>query len=173
VNENNLALTKTGAGTLTLTGNSTQGGGTTVSGGRLAVNGSLTSNVTVNAGGNLGGSGKRRERVDDENVDVAVRQAGGVEVGVPEQGEDGRREQRPGVGGGDQRTGGRRAGAAAGVGEYQVDNEREREPANHHREAGDQRRPVLPGGPHRREPRESRNQRQVPVPARGGAEADH
>src|SRR5262245_12084867 len=50
------AVTKIGAGTLTLTGNSTHLGGTFVSGGRLLVNGSVGS-VFVAAGGTLGGTG--------------------------------------------------------------------------------------------------------------------
>ncbi len=51
------ALTKSGTGTLILTGSNTYGGPTTVDGGRLAVNGSIASTVTVNAGGTLGGTG--------------------------------------------------------------------------------------------------------------------
>jgi outer membrane autotransporter protein len=50
-------LTKLGPGTLFLTGTSTYTGATTIDGGTLAVNGSITSDVTVNAGGALGGSG--------------------------------------------------------------------------------------------------------------------
>ena len=51
-------LTKTGAGTLTLTGISTLTGGTTVAGGALSVTGSLASSaVTVNSGTSLAGSG--------------------------------------------------------------------------------------------------------------------
>ncbi|WP_054479281.1 autotransporter-associated beta strand repeat-containing protein, partial [Achromobacter sp. 2789STDY5608615] len=51
-------LTKDGSANLTLTGNNTVGGGTTVNGGTLLVNGTLGGrNVTVNAGGSLGGSG--------------------------------------------------------------------------------------------------------------------
>lgn len=52
-------LLKTGAGTLTLAGNSTYAGATTVSAGRLLVNGSIASSslTTVESGGTLGGNG--------------------------------------------------------------------------------------------------------------------
>ena len=50
-------LTKTGDGTLNLTGDNSYTGPTTVSGGKLAVNGSITSPVTVTDGGALGGNG--------------------------------------------------------------------------------------------------------------------
>lgn len=54
-----LGLTKTGGGSLTLTGINTYSGLTTVSQGLLIVNGELTaSNVLVSGGGILGGSGK-------------------------------------------------------------------------------------------------------------------
>ena len=54
-----LALAKTGAGTLTLTGSNTYTGATTIDGGKLVVNGSIANSslTTVNAGGTLGGSG--------------------------------------------------------------------------------------------------------------------
>jgi outer membrane autotransporter protein len=50
-------LTKNGTGKLNLTGTSSVGGGTTINDGGFAVNGHLTSNVTVNKGGTLSGSG--------------------------------------------------------------------------------------------------------------------
>jgi autotransporter-associated beta strand protein len=50
-------LTKNGAGTLTLTGNSTYTGLTTVTAGTLQLDGSVASNLTVQAGGRLIGSG--------------------------------------------------------------------------------------------------------------------
>ncbi|MGS1018338.1 autotransporter domain-containing protein [Allosphingosinicella humi] len=50
-------LNKTGDGVLNLTGNSTYSGPTEINGGTLAVNGSIVSDVTVNAGGKLGGTG--------------------------------------------------------------------------------------------------------------------
>ena len=53
----NGSLTKSGVGTLNLTGNSTYAGPTTINGGILAVNGSITSPVNVVSGGTLGGPG--------------------------------------------------------------------------------------------------------------------
>jgi autotransporter-associated beta strand protein len=50
-------LTKNGAGTLTLSGNSTYTGLTTVTVGTLQLDGSIAGNVTVQAGGRLTGSG--------------------------------------------------------------------------------------------------------------------
>jgi len=51
-------FTKTGEGTLNFTGDSSYTGPTAVNGGTLAVNGSIVSDVTVNAGGTLGGNGR-------------------------------------------------------------------------------------------------------------------
>jgi autotransporter-associated beta strand protein len=59
VNQNNLALVKAGAGTLTLTGSSSYGGGTTVNAGKLLVgNGAAlgTGDVTLNDGATLSNS---------------------------------------------------------------------------------------------------------------------
>ncbi|WP_297809321.1 autotransporter domain-containing protein [uncultured Methylophaga sp.] len=50
-------VTKSGSGTLTLTGNNSYTGTTTVNSGLLAVNGTLVGATTVNTGGSLGGSG--------------------------------------------------------------------------------------------------------------------
>ena len=51
-------LTKTGLGTVILSGNNTYSGATAVNGGRLIVNGSQSSSaVTVNSAGSLGGTG--------------------------------------------------------------------------------------------------------------------
>ncbi|WP_273876911.1 autotransporter-associated beta strand repeat-containing protein, partial [Serratia marcescens] len=50
-------LTKQGIGTLVLTGNNTYSGPTLVNQGRLAINGSVTSDVSVQSGGIVGGSG--------------------------------------------------------------------------------------------------------------------
>ena len=51
------SLTKSGLGTLTLTGNSTYGGLTTVAAGKLVVTGSLTGEVLVKGGATLAGGG--------------------------------------------------------------------------------------------------------------------
>jgi autotransporter-associated beta strand protein len=52
-----LALGKTGAGTLRISGSATYAGATTVSGGSLLVNGVLSSPISVSAGATLGGVG--------------------------------------------------------------------------------------------------------------------
>jgi fibronectin-binding autotransporter adhesin len=53
-----MGITKSGAGTMELSGNSSYTGATTVSAGKLVVNGNIsTSNTTVQAGATLGGSG--------------------------------------------------------------------------------------------------------------------
>lgn len=53
----NTALTKVGAGTVTLSGNNTFTGNSTVSGGRLNISGTNTASFTVNSGATLGGTG--------------------------------------------------------------------------------------------------------------------
>jgi autotransporter-associated beta strand protein len=50
-------LTKTGPGTLTLSGNNTYGGATTISAGTLNINGKQTASPVIVAGGILGGKG--------------------------------------------------------------------------------------------------------------------
>jgi autotransporter-associated beta strand protein len=50
-------LTKSGAGTLFLTGNNTYSGGSTVVGGKLSILGTNSSGVTIGNGGTLGGTG--------------------------------------------------------------------------------------------------------------------
>ena len=55
-----IALSKVGAGTLTISGNNTYAGGTTVNAGTLTINGALTAAanaVTVSTGGTLAGNG--------------------------------------------------------------------------------------------------------------------
>ena len=51
------SLTKSGGGTLFLTGNNTYTGGSTVTGGKLSIVGTNSSGVTVSSGGTLGGTG--------------------------------------------------------------------------------------------------------------------
>ncbi|OXC89408.1 hypothetical protein BMR85_018585 [Achromobacter sp. KAs 3-5] len=61
-------LTKDGDASLTLTGNNNVGGGTTVNNGTLLVDGTLTGGaVTINPGGNLGGSGSVAADVELED----------------------------------------------------------------------------------------------------------
>src|SRR5215831_10026240 len=51
------SLTKSGTGTLFLTGNNTYAGGSTVTGGKLSIVGTNSSGVTISNGGTLGGTG--------------------------------------------------------------------------------------------------------------------
>lgn len=62
-------LTKNGSGNLNLTGTSSVGGGTTINAGGFAVNGHLASNVTLNKGGTLSGTG---------NIDGHITNNGGT-----------------------------------------------------------------------------------------------
>jgi len=71
-------LTKSGAGTLDLTGNSTYAGATLVSAGSLLVNGSLLSSVQVASGALLGGTGS----VGDVTVDAGGILAPGNSIGT-------------------------------------------------------------------------------------------
>ena len=61
-------LTMQGPGGLSLAGANTYTGPTNVTGGRLAINGSITSDVTVGAAGNLGGSGTITGRVTNAGI---------------------------------------------------------------------------------------------------------
>lgn len=68
VGNNTGTLTKDGNADLTLTGNNNVGGGTTVNSGTLLVDGTLTGGpVTINPGGNLGGSGSVAADVELED----------------------------------------------------------------------------------------------------------
>ena len=64
-------LTMQGPGDLSLAGANTYTGPTNVTGGRLAIDGSITSDVTVGAGGNLGGSGTHHRHGDQQRDRVA------------------------------------------------------------------------------------------------------
>jgi autotransporter-associated beta strand protein len=71
------SFVKTGNGVLDLTGTNTYVGTTTVSAGKLAINGSITSNVTVDVGATLQGTG-----TITGNVDVFGFMAPGNSVGT-------------------------------------------------------------------------------------------
>jgi fibronectin-binding autotransporter adhesin len=73
-NANQLSLVKSGAGTLALNGLNNYAGTTTVNGGKLNINSVLNSDVTVNAGGAIGGSGF---------IKGTIRGAGAVTLGDP------------------------------------------------------------------------------------------
>jgi autotransporter-associated beta strand protein len=73
-NANQLSLVKSGSGTLALNGLNNYAGTTTVNGGKLNINSVLNSDVTVNAGGAIGGSGF---------IKGTIRGAGAVTLGDP------------------------------------------------------------------------------------------
>ena len=65
------AVTKSGAGTLTLTASNSYTGATTVSNGTLAVNGSIASATTVQDGATLAGSGSVGSTIVNANATIA------------------------------------------------------------------------------------------------------
>ncbi len=76
-NAGSWALTKTGAGTLVLSGTNTYSGQTTVNGGTLEVNGSLTDPI-VNSGATLAGTGSVGDTTINSGGTLAPGPVGGV-----------------------------------------------------------------------------------------------